>query len=73
MFIDRMLTYNRQKDPGIGRSDMEEQYYGRDDKILNKLSLVEIQCDWLREIGFYDVDIFFKVLELALFGGRKPQ
>ena len=32
---------------------------------------VEIQCEWLREIGFADVDFFFKVFELTLFGGRK--
>ena len=27
---------------------------------------------WLEEIGFVDVDCFFKVFELALFGGRRP-
>ena len=31
----------------------------------------ETQCDWLREIGFEDVDVFFKVPELAIFGGVK--
>jgi hypothetical protein len=33
---------------------------------------VEEQCRWLKEIGFVEVDCWFKVLELALFGGRKP-
>jgi len=27
---------------------------------------------WLQEIGFADVDCYFKIFELALFGGRKP-
>jgi hypothetical protein len=36
------------------------------------LALVDVQCGWLREIGFQDVDCFFKVFELALLGGRKP-
>jgi ubiquinone/menaquinone biosynthesis C-methylase UbiE len=31
----------------------------------------ETQCEWLREIGFRAVDTFFKLPELALFGGRK--
>ncbi len=37
----------------------------------NILALVEDQCDWLREIGFSDVDCFFKLFEVAIFGGRK--
>ena len=36
------------------------------------MASVEDQCEWLREIGFADVDCFFKVFELAVFGGRKP-
>ncbi|MFQ5465086.1 MAG: class I SAM-dependent methyltransferase [Thermodesulfobacteriota bacterium] len=36
------------------------------------LAPVEDQCRWLRDIGFTDVDCFFKVFELALFGGRRP-
>jgi SAM-dependent methyltransferase len=32
------------------------------------------QCDWLREAGFEDVDVFFQVPEIAIFGGvRKGQ
>ena len=41
------------------------------DKKENKPASVEMQCQWLRGIGFQDVDCFFKTFELALFGGRK--
>lgn len=38
----------------------------------NKLAGVEPQLEWLRDIGFVDVDCHWKWLELALLGGRKP-
>lgn len=37
----------------------------------NKLASVEAQLQWLREIGYLDVDCYWKWLELALFGGVK--
>ena len=45
--------------------------YNRPDKKENLLAPVEAQCEELRRIGFEDVDCFFKLFELALFGGRK--
>jgi ubiquinone/menaquinone biosynthesis C-methylase UbiE len=71
-FIDHLCAYHRAKDPSASRDEISRTHYHRPDKAENILALVETQCDWLRQIGFQDVDCFFKVFELALFGGRKP-
>ncbi|MGH2413388.1 MAG: hypothetical protein ACRDEA_06795, partial [Microcystaceae cyanobacterium] len=55
------------------REEIGQQYYSRTDKNANILTLVETQCEWLREIGFVDVDCFMKLFEIALFGGLKER
>lgn len=39
----------------------------------NKLVSVDVHLDWLRAIGFADVDCFWKWRELALVSGTKPR
>jgi tRNA (cmo5U34)-methyltransferase len=43
-----------------------------DEDRSNQLLDVEAQLAWLREIGFAQVDCFWKWRELALFGGVRP-
>lgn len=52
--------------------EIAEEYRSRPDKAANILAPVELQCDWLREIGYEEVDCYFRIFELAVFGGRKP-
>jgi hypothetical protein len=54
------------------REQIANDYVRRPDKAANILASVEEQCAWLRELGFADVDCYFKVFELAVFGGRRP-
>jgi SAM-dependent methyltransferase len=49
-----------------------EEYKNRPDKAANILAPLEVQCDWLREIGYEEADCYFRIYELAVFAGRKP-
>ena len=55
---------------GQTRDQVAAAYHSREDKQANILAPVESQCEWLREIGFDDVDCYFRIFELAVFGGR---
>lgn len=70
-FIDYLYAFHRKTNPDIQRHLVADKYYNRPDKEENILTPVDIQCGWLQEIGYQDVDCFFKIFELALFGGRK--
>jgi SAM-dependent methyltransferase len=53
-------------------TDIETEFMTRPDKDANILLPVELQCDWLREIGYEEVDCYFRIYELAVFAGRRP-
>ena len=70
-FLDHRYAFLQSVDPEVTRAEVAKDYDSRSDKAENILAPVEDQCEWLRQIGFKDVDCFFKIFELALFGGRK--
>ena len=70
-YIDHLHNFQQSYDPGVKRETVEKIYQERPDKDEDKPVMVDIQCDWLRDIGFKDVDCFFKLFVIALFGGRK--
>jgi SAM-dependent methyltransferase len=53
------------------RQQITEAFNNRADKAANRLTSVEIQCDWLRDIGYEDVDCYFRVYSLAVFAGHR--
>jgi len=73
LFLDSLWSYHRKQGGTKSRDELAEQQAVQDDAEANLLAPVERQCGWLGAAGFVEVDCFFKVLELALFGGRKPR
>jgi hypothetical protein len=53
------------------RQDVADGFYSSPTRKENILVLVEAQCGWLSEIGFQDIDCFFRMFEHAMFGGPK--
>ncbi|MGE8081475.1 class I SAM-dependent methyltransferase [Peribacillus loiseleuriae] len=66
LFIDHLSIHNKRD-----RQEIAKEYYNRPDKEDNILERVDIQVNWLREIGFKHSDCYFKWMELAVFGGVK--
>jgi tRNA (cmo5U34)-methyltransferase len=68
LFVDHLHRAH----PAKSRDEVAQTYYNRPDKAANILAPVDVQCAWLRDIGFTDVDCYLKIFELAVFGGRRP-
>jgi tRNA (cmo5U34)-methyltransferase len=70
-FIERLLEAELEREnPRPPEVVVGEFNDAADDDIL---TAPELQCDWLREIGFEQVDVYFKLPELAIFAGVKPK
>ncbi|HMR63885.1 MAG TPA: class I SAM-dependent methyltransferase [Anaerolineae bacterium] len=71
-FIDSLYERGFRRDEFPTREALLEAHLSSDERAANLTTLVETQCVWLRQIGFTDVDCYFKIFELAVFGGRRP-
>lgn len=72
LLIDSVYDYHSRLGSGKTREEVAKEYVCRPDRAANKLAPVEVQCEWLSQCGFEDVDCYFKILELAMFGGHRP-
>lgn len=72
LFIDSLWAEHRRRGGEKSRAEVAESFLNRPSRNADRLTPMEEQCRWLRQIGFVEVDCWLKVFELALFGGRKP-
>lgn len=70
--VDALYAHRHQRDATITREQVSHEFIGRVEREADLLAPVWEQCEWLRALGFVDVDCFFKSFELAVFGGRAP-
>jgi SAM-dependent methyltransferase len=69
-FVERMLEAEQERENPRPPEEVVRGYNdAHDDDILLD---PETQCDWLREIGFEQAEVYFKAIELAIFAGVSP-
>jgi tRNA (cmo5U34)-methyltransferase len=66
---EHLFLRRKEKGDDVTLELMRREWMERPDRAANILAPLEDQCRWLREIGFSDVDCFWKYFELAIFGG----
>ena len=69
-FIERMLEAEHERENPRPPEEVVRCYNDAHDEDI--LLDPETQCRWLREIGFERPEIYFKAIELAIFGGVRP-
>jgi SAM-dependent methyltransferase len=70
--IEAIFGETLKKDRHRPRTEVAWEFYQNLARESQKIAPLEVQCDWLREIGFESVECFLKVSEMAVFGGIKP-
>lgn len=71
LIVDSVHCHHSRLETGKSREEIHEIIFNDPDNEANILAYAEDQCEWLRQIGYSDVDCYFKVFELAIFGGRR--
>jgi tRNA (cmo5U34)-methyltransferase len=69
---EHLYQHRRERGEDVTPEQARRDFMERPDRAANILASVEEQCRWLRQIGFDDVDCFWKYFELAIFGGFRP-
>jgi tRNA (cmo5U34)-methyltransferase len=64
------LRMSLMAEAGMSEADIRTHYV--EHRALELPTPLDVQLDWLRDTGLSDVECFWKYLNLAMFGGRKP-
>ena len=69
-FIAQMMEAEKESEHPRSEEEIRNLYLDshEEDILLDP----ETQCGWLREIGFEQVEVYFKAIELAIFAGVRP-
>ena len=70
LIIDGMVATNPSPQ---SLAEATAAFHARQDRETNILAPADVQCGWLRDTGFVDVDVVMKIFELAVIVARKPE
>lgn len=68
-----LFRYRRETEATLTYEAVLQEIRARPDKAANRLSPVETQLLWLRDIGYIEVDCYWKHYELAVLAGYRPK
>jgi SAM-dependent methyltransferase len=69
-FMARMIEAEQESEHPRPEEELRNLYMDSHEEDI--LLEPETQAEWLREIGFEQVEVYFKAIELAIFAGVKP-
>jgi SAM-dependent methyltransferase len=70
-YAGTLARFRRSRGGEVDTEEVYQELRHRPDKTANRLAPVETQLGWLREIGFHDVDCYWKHYELAVLAGYR--
>ncbi len=71
--IDNLYAIEQRYGGPRTRDQLADEFRNREDGEANILAPLDLQLEWLRDIGYTDVDCHFKLYELVILGGTKPR
>ncbi len=72
LFIDSMISHNQRHNIELSPEETAKRYHEREHRDANILAPLDLQLNWMRDIGFRQVGCYLKIFELAVFGGIHP-
>ncbi len=72
-YAGRLSQVRRAQGETVTEEEVYEELRLRPDKAANRLTPVETQIQWLREIGYCDADCYWKQFELAVLAGYRER
>ena len=71
-YAETVYGFRKGRGEDVDLDEVRDEIRKRPDKSANRLTPVDTQLDWLKEIGFRDVDCYWKMFELAVLAGYRP-
>ena len=73
MMVNSVYDYAKSKNLKYSYADIVSFINSREKVLCSYPESVELQCGWLGKCGFSEIGCYFKVFELAVFGGIRPR